>query len=231
MKQKILLLLLCIVPDLTWAQNDTLLRNAYIAKVNDYRKSKALPGIKQTESANLAVMDILNHYDRIKDPLGRFKTDYIRTYLKKHCIHDYQFEIIENNAVKDKSVKLNPEIKKVLGDSLFKVIGVASDTTKNIILLIKKYVDFETFYFGQIALNWRNEYLVDTSLIKDSVQFKTSLDEIKYVKLKSLNEVNKIKEYSVIKPKNGSFTIEIERNVRYIILFNKKGEIIYEDNY
>ncbi len=223
MKQKILLFLFCFLPNLNWAQTDTLLRNVYLAKANDYRISKALRPMHHENYFDSITGIIFGKSKFIKNSQGNFIDDSIRKILRKNKIYDYQFKIIEKSKPKDKNFELDTELKNALNDSLYNTIGLSSNESQEIVILIKSYM------FNQGITLYPSSELMDRgcSLPIWGLQLSSTLKEVQYACLEKLEDLNNIKTLSTLKAQDSIFKIERMKNsIRYVI-FYYKHEIIY----
>jgi hypothetical protein len=226
MKDKIVIIILFFVPLITLAQVDSSFRAELVKKINEYRKSKSIDFFLESKATMNVANEIKCLGKYLKDTRGEYIQDSIRTILRKHRIFDYQFKIIENKRSKNNQVILNQELQNTLNDSLYKSLGIVTDSINETIVLIKKFVKWKKFRYGQITLDWKKEKVVDLTPIKDSATFITYIDEVRVVSIDNIKNINTINKYFTIKPKNSVFTIALEKD-KYNVLLNKNGEVIY----
>ncbi len=147
MKNLILIGLLFFAVLTTNAQTDSVYRADFVKKVNEYRKGVKLKPILLNHNLNRAAEVLSKKGNAFKNEQGTFNKDSVRKVLRMNGIHDYQFDITENNTNPKggflKGVNKISELQAT-HDSLFNAIGATNFNGKEIIFMSKHYIDFES---------------------------------------------------------------------------------------
>lgn len=147
MKNLILIGLLFFAVLTTNAQTDSVYRADFVKKVNEYRKGVKLKPILLNHNLNRAAEVLSKKGNAFKNEQGTFNKDSVRKVLRMNGIHDYQFDITENNTNPKggflKGVNKISELQAT-HDSLFNAIGATNFNGKELIFMSKHYIDFES---------------------------------------------------------------------------------------
>ena len=241
MKAKLFLFILCIVPILLTAQNDSTYREIFYKNVKEFRKEKAVSPIFISKNLNAALESIVNKANRIKDSSGKFNRDSVMSIMRKNNVYDYQFEI--NEVSKPRKVssglkyKLSSKLQNSLLDSSNNSIGISSGTNADIVIVSKHYVDFDNYVQASIKrINFDHPEMIKETI---TITGTTELDGLSFCSFDYSGNVEKdipIVKRQIIK-KGNLFKVELDvtrtnKQIPYkICIVDEKNKIISQFNF